>query len=1352
MSDPQIYTVGWVCAIATEFTAAQALLDEEYDDPPPAAERDNNSYALGRMGKHHVVITVLPNGEYGKGAAAAAARDMLRSFPNIRIGLMVGIGGGAPSPKHDVRLGDIVVSSRDGGKGGVFGYDFGKTIQNQKQGISFQHTDFLDQPPTVLRTAVSSLRSRYERRGHRLGADVKEALERWPRLQKGYSHPPLDSDKLYRSDIIHPNSPDDCSRVCSNDLSVLVGRVPRGEHDDDPAVHYGLIASGDQVMKNATLRDKLATENGVLCFEMEAAGLMNHFPCMVIRGICDYSDSHKNKAWQGFAAMTAAAYAKDLLRQIQPNKVDEERRLSEIVNSVQQGLGAIQRTADETKCAVLSLRDNNYLTELERWLRPPDTSTNFNSARKKWHQGSGSWFLDSLAYQDWKHGVRRHLWLYGLAGCGKTVLSSTIVANLRSTKDYITLEFYFDFNDVEKQKLDSLLRSLIFQLYSQNYNPQTLHALFTSFNGGKRQADTKSLAACLSKMLNNLKNTYIILDALDECTERNELLEWIKEFVLTHNLRCVYLIATSRTEDVFLRRLPIVIGKECCLSLDKTAIDLDIRSYVMAKLEHSHDFVDKHLSPELLDRIICKVGGGADGMFRWASCQLDSLAACRSPQDIETTLESLPTDLNETYQRMIYRIPSKVRKKAIRLLQFMVHVRQPLTLLEAKDVIATQFDEDPRGFNIKGRPFEGIDVLYYCPGLVSIATGLRQQSIVKEKPEMEFLVLAHFSVKEYLLSGDDFNLTRASVIIARTCLTYLTDICGDFLHLKQHFPLAIRAAEIWMFYAGLAEHSGETTQQAVDFLEDGRRLKQWSDIYQPDDDFWHPDRGPSESSKASGLYYACVAGLKEVTRSLVARGAAIHTQKNGYYGSPIQAAVVGGCKEIVELLLDKGARADMRGSDGKSSLHVASCGGHQRIVQILLDKGAEINRICLTSGTALRAASEQGHQGVVQILLNQGAEVNNEGGIHDSPLIVASTKGHREIVQLLLEKGADINARGLSYSCATHAAAFWGHAEIIRLYISQGAIINVRGGMYGDTPLMAASARGSLEVVKLLLDQKANVNIRGIKGNTPLTNALDGGNWEIAKLLLQKGAAVNVRGGMYGDTPLMAASAGGNLEVVKLLLGYKADVNIGGINGNTPLTSALDKGNWEIAKLLLQKGAAVNVRGGMYGDTPLIAASAGGNLEVVKLLLGYKPNINIGGVDGNTPLTIALDRGNGDLINLLLENGADVNMRGGLYHRTPLETASLKGYQNVVRLLLEKGADLNGQGWRNGSALIAASAGGKLQTVQLLLEERAKVRMSVTEHFYAVLNAENGGYQEIIDLLVDNKASLTGGCHKVANS
>ncbi|RYP31088.1 hypothetical protein DL767_005932 [Monosporascus sp. MG133] len=245
------YTVGWICAITTEYVAARAFLDKEHGRPEYQSPNDNNDYTLGEIGKHNVVIAVLPDGEYGTASAASVARDMLRSFPNIRIGLMVGIGGGAPSPKHDIRLGDIVVSTPSDGNGGVFQYDFGKTIQDRV----FRATGFLDQPPTVLRTAVSGLKAQYESDGHDLEEVIDITLQKKSRLRKKYNRPDTSTDRLYRADAVH-NNQGCCATATNDDTSKLVSRLARTEDEDNPAIHYGLIASANQLMKDASINRK----------------------------------------------------------------------------------------------------------------------------------------------------------------------------------------------------------------------------------------------------------------------------------------------------------------------------------------------------------------------------------------------------------------------------------------------------------------------------------------------------------------------------------------------------------------------------------------------------------------------------------------------------------------------------------------------------------------------------------------------------------------------------------------------------------------------------------------------------------------------------------------------------------------------------------------------------------------------------------------------------------------------------------------------------------------------------------------------------------------------------------------
>lgn len=325
MSDPAGYTVGWICALPVEYIAAQEFLDEEHDKPIFVSPNDANDYTLGKMGEHNLVIAVLPDGEYGTASAASVATNMLNSFHNIRVGLMVGIGGGVPSESHDIRLGDVVVSAPRGGESGVFQYDFGKSIQDQ----SFQHTRFLNQPPAILRAAMAGIRTQYERKGHQLEEAINGIFGKNMRLRRKYKRPEPITDRLFLPEVIHHQAGCD---ICAVDPSTLVLRSERADDEDNPAIHYGLIASGNQLMKDALIRDRLVAKKDVLCFEMEAAGLMNTFPCLVIRGICDYSDSHKNKEWQGYAAMVAAAYAKDLLQRISLNRIEAEERISAVVS------------------------------------------------------------------------------------------------------------------------------------------------------------------------------------------------------------------------------------------------------------------------------------------------------------------------------------------------------------------------------------------------------------------------------------------------------------------------------------------------------------------------------------------------------------------------------------------------------------------------------------------------------------------------------------------------------------------------------------------------------------------------------------------------------------------------------------------------------------------------------------------------------------------------------------------------------------------------------------------------------------------------------------------------------------
>ncbi|EGX44032.1 hypothetical protein AOL_s00210g193 [Orbilia oligospora ATCC 24927] len=274
------YTVGWICALPIELDAAKAMLDNIHPSLPiPAA--DENAYTLGSIGGHNVVIACLPKQTIGTTAAAKVVTQMQCTFA-VKIGLLVGVGGGIPSK---LKLGDVVVGTE------WVQWDFGRVVQG-----GFQQTSKRNTPPNNLLTAISKLR----------------ALRRMDRAKGG--------EKYFKFAIntfakFHPSlrGPRGFTLLMSTLLAPATSRIRPAR------VRYGLIASGNRVIKDAGCRDEIDRSLGgdVLCIEMEAAGLLN-FPYIPIRGICDYADSRKNDDWQQYAAAAAAGYARELLESIHP--------------------------------------------------------------------------------------------------------------------------------------------------------------------------------------------------------------------------------------------------------------------------------------------------------------------------------------------------------------------------------------------------------------------------------------------------------------------------------------------------------------------------------------------------------------------------------------------------------------------------------------------------------------------------------------------------------------------------------------------------------------------------------------------------------------------------------------------------------------------------------------------------------------------------------------------------------------------------------------------------------------------------------------------------------------------------
>lgn len=292
------YNVAWICALFFELAAARAMLDEVHRALPTHTD-DSNTYVLGKVGGHNVIIACLPDDQYGTNNATNVVTNMRRTFSAIRVGFMIGVGGGVPG-KNELRLGDVVVGTR------VMQYDLGKIGQDGK----LYRTAVPRIPHQLLRTAISALRSKHELEP----SGVQSILQQ--RLGIPAYRRPDSPDRLFHASYSHHDSAASCDACDQSRL------VPRSSRMYDVMIHYGAIASGNQVMKDGTTRDNVARELDVICFEMEAAGLMDVLPCLPIRGICDYSDSHKSKEWQRYAAATAAAYARELLEELPATKAD----------------------------------------------------------------------------------------------------------------------------------------------------------------------------------------------------------------------------------------------------------------------------------------------------------------------------------------------------------------------------------------------------------------------------------------------------------------------------------------------------------------------------------------------------------------------------------------------------------------------------------------------------------------------------------------------------------------------------------------------------------------------------------------------------------------------------------------------------------------------------------------------------------------------------------------------------------------------------------------------------------------------------------------------------------------------
>lgn len=313
------FEIAIICALPIEADAIDALFDNHWDDDGPAYDKANgdlNAYSTGSIGRHNVVLAHMPG--IGIGNASIVASHCRWSFPNIKLAIITGVCGAVPynpAGNQEIILGDVIIST------GVIQYDLG-----QRRPDEFQRKDTLldslGRPNAEIRGLLQKLQG--IRCRNELSTKIQkylQVLRKEPELQA--VSPGASKDWLFKSSYRHVQDGQLCDGHCSPDQLILRDRLNERADETPPApkVHFGLVASGDTILKSAEHRDVVARRDGVLGFEMEGAGVWENFPCVVIKGACDYADSHKSKVWQRYAAATAAACTKAFLDQWVPSVV-----------------------------------------------------------------------------------------------------------------------------------------------------------------------------------------------------------------------------------------------------------------------------------------------------------------------------------------------------------------------------------------------------------------------------------------------------------------------------------------------------------------------------------------------------------------------------------------------------------------------------------------------------------------------------------------------------------------------------------------------------------------------------------------------------------------------------------------------------------------------------------------------------------------------------------------------------------------------------------------------------------------------------------------------------------------------
>lgn len=546
-------------------------------------------------------------------------------------------------------------------------------------------------------------------------------------------------------------------------------------------------------------------------------------------------------------------------------------------------------------------------------------------------------------------------------------------------------------------------------------------------------------------------------------------------------------------------------------------------------------------------------------------CQLNSLKKAKNDLAVSRCLNSLPRDLEGTYERILNSIEKDYVDDVRRILTLLCFSSRPLTVDELLHAHAVDLAEPAHLEFGRMLDLDGLEDI--CLGLIEV-----RPSTTDRLAEAWTVHIAHYSVQEYLQS-DHIGQQKAAMFhlsngtshaeIAQICLVYLLE--PQFARYKwdvqllRGLPFARFAARYWHnHYINASDDHGVVEGLVRRLYRHPKCFVSSIRLHDPERLRWGPAQIRPLKAIGTPLYYAAFLGLDCLIEELVVSGSDL-TRIYSPTGTPLQAAALKGHERVVEILLDRGAIIDTpaRGFGSLPPLQTASRSGHRNVVQLFLDRGADINMLRENDtgfpGTPLAAACQGRQVNMVHYLLSRGADIHTCGEYSGTALHAAAKSGSLKLVQLLINLGADVRAQSKANGSVLQMA--------------------IRGA------LNEKKLSENLKIMELLLDRLGNEMNGGL--GPELCSAAFESQFDVVKLLLDRGAGVNERSGEHGTAlqwaTIQFSSLEKQVETVELLLDRGADVNaedpgLGGECG-TALQNAILRDHTKIQEILIARGA-----------------------------------------------------------------------------------------------------------------------------------------------------------------------------------